>query len=148
MEDDSRTDEGKSGKGIAMEKEAEKGFCANEFFKAISNDCDLESALKVLGNEEKAKRIREIEQQIDSLTRWMESLRQQQIATKESVLEALSLRDEIAIFLRDNPIPHVPGAKLRDIVIAALRRERKVCSGSLPSRLWNAIVLAVKGDPE
>ncbi len=110
----------------------------------------LESALEIIArlkDDEREKLVAALERDIDFVIRWMQSIHEQKLAEKESISEALSLREDIALFLRKHPIPHVPGARLRDIVIPALERERKVCSGPLPLRLWNAIILAAKGDP-
>lgn len=110
----------------------------------------LEDAFRIISalrGDEREKLAASLERDIDSVIRWMQSIHEQKLAEKESISEALSLREDIALFLRRHPIPHVPGARLRDIIIPALERERKVCSGPLLLRLWNAVVLALKGDP-
>lgn len=104
--------------------------------------------LDALADEDRRKTVEDLAMAVDDRIRWLKAIHAQCEQEQNSISEALRLRDSVALFLRKFPIPHKPGAGLAEIVIPALTRERKACSGPLLKRLFRAVWIALKGDIE
>lgn len=108
----------------------------------------VKEILDALGDDERTRAIEDLRAAIDDRVRWLLAIREQCKEEGKSIHEALQLRDSVAMFLREFPIPHRPGADLVQIVIPALKRERMASSGPLLRRLFRSVWIALKGDIE
>lgn len=106
----------------------------------------IREILDALDDDERKKSLEDLVEIIDSRIRWLQSIRAQCEEERKSISEAIELRDTIAMFVREHPIPHLPGAGLKEIIVPALLRERRICSGPLMLRIFRAIAMALKGD--